>query len=80
MTYNHVQVPREKSVLQDTAVGNINPLTFVRHDNYSSTEGDIASEVDISSHGQMVQLKNTGNLFESLLELLDLPAELVRRH
>jgi len=31
-TYDHVQISRQKPILQDAAIGNIDPLTFVGHD------------------------------------------------
>lgn len=44
----------------------------VIHTNYCPTQCDIASEVDITRYGQVVQLENFGNGFEALLELRDL--------
>ena len=40
--------------------------------NDSSTQGHISSEVNISSHSQMIQLYNFWYLLEALLKLLDL--------
>lgn len=37
-----------------------------------TTKGDIAAEVDVASHSQMVELNDLGDLLEPLLELLNL--------
>lgn len=71
-TYDHIQVSGKQPVLQNTAIGNINPLTFVRHYDNSSTKGDVTTEVYISSNGKVVEFEDARNLLEPLLKLLDL--------
>ena len=44
----------------------------ITHTNYCTTQCHIASKVDVTSDGQVVQLKNLGNGLEALLELRDL--------
>jgi len=46
--------------------------TSVTHTNHCPAQCDIASEIDITRYGQVVQLKDLGNGFEALLELRDL--------
>jgi len=37
LEFNHVQVSRQKSVLENASIRNIDPLAFVRYDDHSST-------------------------------------------
>ena len=46
--------------------------SFLALTNDGSTQGHVAAEVDVSSHGQMVKLYNLRYLLEAFLELLDL--------
>ena len=71
-TYDHVEVTREQPVLEDAAIRDINALTLVCNDDDSPAQGDVTTEVHISSDGQVVKFQNLGDLLESLLELLDL--------
>lgn len=71
-TYDHVQVTRQETILEDTPIGNIDALALVRHHNHSPTQGHVSTEVDVPSYRQMVQLEDLGDLLEPLLELLDL--------
>ena len=43
--------------------------------NDGSAESDIATEVNVASNSEMIELEDPGNLLESLLELLDLNIE-----
>ena len=71
-TYNEVEVTGHQPVLEDTAVGDIDPLALVRDDDDGTTESDVAAEVDVASDSQVVELDDLGDLLEALLELLNL--------
>jgi hypothetical protein len=71
-TYDHVQVTRQETVLEDTPIRNVNALALVRHHNHSPTQRHVSPKVDVPSHRQMIQLEDLGDLLEPLLELLDL--------
>ena len=42
----------------------------------SATQSDIAAKVDIASHRQVIELDDLRDLFEALLELLDLTVKM----
>lgn len=62
----------QRTVLQDTTIRNVDPLSLVGNNDNGSPQRHVTSKVDIACHRQMVQLENLGNLLEPLLELLDL--------
>jgi hypothetical protein len=74
-TYRHGQIAREKPVLQNAPVGDVDALALICHDDHCSTERHVSPEIHVSRHRQVVQLKNLRNLLEPLLELLDLRRE-----
>ena len=71
-TYRHGQIAREKPVLQNAPVGDVDALSLIRHHDHRSTQRHVSSEIHISRHGQVVQLNDFWNFLEPLLELLDL--------
>lgn len=56
---------RLDSGMNDTSA----PKSGITHTNYCTTQCHIASKVDVTSDGQVVQFKNLGNGLEALLEL-----------
>jgi hypothetical protein len=61
-----------QTVLQNTSVRDIDPLALIGNNDDSPPQRDIPSKVDISSDRKMVEFNDLGDLFEPLLELLDL--------
>jgi len=70
--FDHVQIAAQQPIFQDTAIGDIDSLTFVGDDDDGAAEGDVAPKVDVAGHCQVVQLDDLGDLLETLLELLNL--------
>ena len=66
------QATLNHAVLQDGTRGNVNGAALGGHDDDGALEGDVAAEVNRSSHGQVVQLDNAGNAGNALLEVGDL--------
>ncbi len=77
-TYRHGQIPREKPVLQNAPVVDVDALALIRHNDHRPTQRHVSSEIHISRHGQVVQLNDLRNLLEPLLELLDLCRKKIR--
>jgi hypothetical protein len=53
-------------------MNDMSALEGVTHTNYCTTQCYVASEVDVTRDGQVVQFKNLGNGLEAFLELRDL--------
>jgi len=66
------QATLHHAVLQDGTRGNVNGATLGGHDDDGALEGNVAAEVNRSSHSQVVQLDNAGNAGNAFLEVGDL--------
>ena len=71
-THRHSQITRKEAVLEDTSIRNVDALALVRHDDHGPAQCYVSPKVNVSSHRQVIQLDDLGDLLEPLLELLDL--------
>jgi len=70
--FYHIQISREKPVLQKTSIWDVNPLTFARNDDDGPAKRNIPSKMNVSRYRKVVQVNNIWYLLEALLKVLNL--------
>ena len=71
------QVARNNLVFKDSTSWNVNSVSMVGNDDYSSFQSNSSSKSYVSRNGQMVEFQNVGNGSKSAEEFFDLRIRLV---
>lgn len=68
----NAQTALYNTVFQYRAWGNVDRAAFCGYNDYRTFQGHVTAQIDGSSDGEMVQLHDTGNAGNALLEVRNL--------